>query len=444
MSLIKQHKFINILNFFSFYGLLLIPLAYIFSAPLINIIISLIVFNLIVSSFINKNFLIFNNNFFKVTLIFYIYVFIQSFFFDHANILKSFFFFRFLLLPFGIYFLLNNNLDKIYLIKYFYLSIFFFVAADVFIQFFTGKDLLGYRADLINRIEGFPFEEWKTHVLQRFSGPFGYDKKAGSFLLFFGIIGYFLNNNISKNKNYSFLFFFLFILTVSITITGDRAPVIILFLTIFLFIFFEKNLRLKSLSALFIILIFFCIPILLSKNTKYRFIENILEYSTISNSSLNNSNNIKNEIKINERVKTLLIDNPWTAHYLTAIEIFKDSPIFGKGIRSFRYECDKYPAIQSSYAHVRCSTHPHNLLLEILTEVGIVGFLFFTLILYEFFKIKKTSYSNNVILYLFVATIIPIKPTGAFFSSWFGSILWLLIGFYYWEINQNINKNKLK
>jgi O-antigen ligase len=444
MSLIKQQKFLNILNFLSFYGLLLIPLAYIFSAASINVIISLIVINLIVSSFINKNFLIFNNNFFKVTLIFYIYIFMQSFFFDHANILKSFFFLRFLLLPFGIYYLLNNNLNKIHLIKYFYLLIFFFVAADVFIQFFTGKSLLGYRADLINRIEGFPFEKWKTHTLQRFSGPFGYDKKAGSFLLFFGIIGYFLNNNILKNKNYFFLIFFLFILTISITITGDRAPVIILIFTIFLFFFLEKELRLKSLLALFIILIFFSITLLFSKNTKYRFIDNILEYSIISNSSLYNSNNINNEIKINESVKKLIIDNPWAAHYLTAIEIFKDTPIFGKGIRSFRYECEKYTGIQSSYAHVRCSTHPHNLLLEILIEVGIVGFFFFTLILYQFLKTKRTSYSNNVILYLFVATIIPIKPTGAFFSTWFGSILWLLIGFYYWEIKKKIIKNELK
>lgn len=92
MSLIKQQKFLYILNFLSFYGLLLIPLGYIFSAVSINIITSLIVINLIVSSFINKNFFTFNNNFFKVTLIFYIYIFMQSFFFDHANISKSFFF----------------------------------------------------------------------------------------------------------------------------------------------------------------------------------------------------------------------------------------------------------------------------------------------------------------------------------------------------------------
>jgi O-antigen ligase len=439
MSQIKKYKFLNILNFFSFYGLLLIPLAYIFSAASINVIILLIVINLIVSSFIYKNYSIFNNNLFKIILIFWIYILAQSFFFEHANVLKSFFFLRFLILPFGIYYLLNNNSDKIYLIKYFYLFIVFFVAGDVFLQFSTGKDLLGYRADFINGFEGFPFEKWDTHLLQRFSGPFGYDKKAGSFLLFFGVIGYFLNNNIIKNKNYFFLFLFFVPLTISIAITGDRTPIIILFLMIVLLIIFEKKLRLKNLFVLFIFLLTFSGILFFSKGIKYRFVGNILEYSIVKNSTVNTS---KNETTVNERVKKLSLDNPWAAHYLTAYEIFKDSPVFGKGIRSFRYECLKYPEIQSSYAHLRCSTHPHNLLIEMLIEIGIVGLLLFIFILYKFFTLKRFFYSNSVILYLFIATIMPIKPTGAFFSTWFGSILWLLMGFYYWEINQKQNQQK--
>jgi O-antigen ligase len=439
MSQTQKYKFLDILNLFSFYGLLLMPLAYIFSAASINVIILLIVINLIVSSFIYKNYSIFNNNLFKTILIFWIYILVQSFFFEHANVLKSFFFLRFLILPFGICYLLNNNFNKIYLIKYFYLFVVLFVAGDVFLQFSTGKDLLGYRADFINGFEGFPFEKWDTHALQRFSGPFGYDKKAGSFLLFFGVIGYFLNNNIIKNKNYFFLFLFLVSLTISITITGDRTPIIILFLMIVLLIIFEKNLRLKSLFVLFIFLLTFSVILFFSKGIKYRFVGNILEYSIVKNSTVNTS---KNETTINERVKKLSLDNPWAAHYLTAYEIFKDSPVFGKGIRSFRYECLKYPEIQSSYAHLRCSTHPHNLLLEILIEIGIVGLLLFIFMLYKFFTLKRLFYSNSVILYLFIATIMPIKPTGAFFSTWFGSILWLLMGFYYWEINKKKNQQK--
>jgi hypothetical protein len=57
MSQTQKYKFLDILNLFSFYGLLLMPLAYIFSAASINVIILLIVINLIVSSFIYKNFI---------------------------------------------------------------------------------------------------------------------------------------------------------------------------------------------------------------------------------------------------------------------------------------------------------------------------------------------------------------------------------------------------
>ena len=92
MSQTQKYKFLDILNLFSFYGLLLMPLAYIFSAASINVIILLIVINLIVSSFIYKNYSIFNNNLFKTILIFWIYILVQSFFFEHANVLKSFFF----------------------------------------------------------------------------------------------------------------------------------------------------------------------------------------------------------------------------------------------------------------------------------------------------------------------------------------------------------------
>ena len=75
-----------------------------------------------------------------------------------------------------------------------------FVGGDVLLQFLTGKDLFGYRADHINGIFEYPFERWKEHTLQRFAGPFGFDKKAGAFILFFGILGFFLNNNLVHKK----------------------------------------------------------------------------------------------------------------------------------------------------------------------------------------------------------------------------------------------------
>ena len=46
---------------------------------------------------------------------------------------------------------------------------------------------------------------------------------------------------------------------------------------------------------------------------------------------------------------------------------------FGGGVKSFQFNCPK--------AFPNCSTHPHNYFLEILANLGIVGFLLFSSII---------------------------------------------------------------
>ena len=72
-------------------------------------------------------------------------------------------------------------------------------------------------------------------------------------------------------------------------------------------------------------------------------------------------------------------DTQWGAHYLTALEISKKNLILGSGLGTFRYICsDKaYENIKSKFSEARCSTHPHNIYLEILSEAGILIFLLF-------------------------------------------------------------------
>ena len=245
-------------------------------------------------------------------------------------------------------------------------------------------------------------------------------------------MGFFLNNNLVHKKIDLHLILFFLILTGSIIITGDRAPLIILFITFLMVIIFQQKFRKKAIVVFISSALVFSSILIFSEDTKYRYISNIIEYSQSENSNQN----------LNQKIAKMARDNPWTAHYLTATEIFKDSPIFGKGVRSFRYECKKYPDVKTSYAYLRCSTHPHNLFFEIISEIGSIGLIMFLLIIFELLRTKKKSYSNNLILYLFFATIIPIKPTGAIFSTWFGAILWLLIGFYFWEINKCVKKIK--
>ena len=86
----------------------------------------------------------------------------------------------------------------------------------------------------------------------------------------------------------------------------------------------------------------------------------------------------------NINIETLL-DNPWGAHYRTSIEIFKNKPILGNGLKSFRYQCHKYQDIVKHKRFSNCSTHPHNFYLEILIDTGIFGLTFFVFVIFLVF-----------------------------------------------------------
>ena len=86
------------------------------------------------------------------------------------------------------------------------------------------------------------------------------------------------------------------------------------------------------------------------------------------------------EIKFNTKLKQRFYDTHWGAHYLTAVEMFKEKPILGHGYKSFRNKCKKYDYINSKFVKNRCSTHPHNTYVQLLTETGLIGFTFGLLI----------------------------------------------------------------
>ena len=52
--------------------------------------------------------------------------------------------------------------------------------------------------------------------------------------------------------------------------------------------------------------------------------------------------------------------------------MFLDEPIFGKGVKMFRYHCSD-PKFKNKHS---CTTHPHNTLIQILAELGIFGLFF--------------------------------------------------------------------
>jgi hypothetical protein len=117
-------------------------------------------------------------------------------------------------------------------------------------------------------------------------------------------------------------------------------------------------------------------------------------------------------------------DSGWGSHYLVALEMFKNNIFIGTGPNSFRFKCNeqKFYTINSFNIGKSCTTHPHNLHIEILQGTGIFGYVSFFLFLISIFRIliKNNNIAvkeKKVILIIFLCFFPIILPTGSFFST---------------------------
>ena len=122
-----------------------------------------------------------------------------------------------------------------------------------------------------------------------------------------------------------------------------------------------------------------------------------------------------NEDKMSKNI-ILLRQSGHNRIFRTAIEMWKERPLTGFGLKSFRIKCaeilekDRKSRGENEAQNLTCANHPHNYYLELLSEAGIIGFilitLFFLIILKDSFiylkKLTKKINSN-------IAIIEPIK-----------------------------------
>ena len=101
----------------------------------------------------------------------------------------------------------------------------------------------------------------------------------------------------------------------------------------------------------------------------------------------------------------------------------KKNKIIGVGVKNFRVECDLQLDNREPIQHPLCSSHPHNLYLEILSETGIIGsiiFVTFILLLIKYifkdFKINSSEKKFKLLLFFtsLLVTIWPISTSEVF------------------------------
>lgn len=491
------------LNFKQIFFILFIPA--LVSGPLIPEILMLIL--IIYYFYNNREFPKLSKKFkiFSIFLIaFYLYLNLNTFLFSaNTNIsLKSTLpYIRLILFSLIIGKILIEDENKILgkLLVYSSLALLFILLFDSLIQLITGQNIFGYE-----------------YSNGRISSLFGSEEIMGSFVIkILPLIFCFLYLTNLKSISY-YKIIFLVITIVLIVLSSERVALAHYILILFLILFIEtKNIKnfIISIFSLFFLII---IGLNIYAPAKER----------VMNATLN---------QLKSSTTLFAPSYRHEMHYLTAIYIFLDNPIFGKGVKSFRYKCDEYEshminkinkdkAIYAPYDGIAklisvdsfsgkkelirffkynytlgkkentnyetyyfnnnykkfssklntntpikkgefllatneysngCNTHPHNYLLQFLSEIGIIGFLFyfifFVYLLISFSKIillKLSHYKlQNLQKAIFIMMgsifieLLPILPSGNFFNNWLSMIFFLKIGVIFFLIQNNKSNN---
>ena len=376
--------------------------------------------------FKRKNFSYFKNKYFYIFLVFWIYLIFNSLInninFDSFKI--SLFYFRYAIFVIAIVALMDFDHK---FIKYFFYCIsfcFFILIFDGFYQYFVGKNIFGFENNESMRISSF----------------FGDEKILGSYLsrlwpIFFGISILIFQK---KNKIF-FLCILIFILSETlIFLSGDRTAFFYInFSALFVILFSKKLLKLRLItlcsSILLLIIISFINPA-----AKERVFDQTIKEMT------GNEEKQPGE----DRITFTIFSKTHTHHYVTAYKMYLDNKVLGVGVKNFRNLCkDKKYQI----SHLSCSSHPHNTYLQILTETGIIGFLFLLSVLIYFCKyifkhlvlrFKGKYFFNDFEICILSGIAIylwPIIPTGNIFSNWLNIIMILNLPFLIWSRKKNEN-----
>ena len=367
-----------------------------------------------------KNFSYFNKKYFYFFLIFWIYLIFNSLI-NNSNLdsLKiSFFLFRYGVFVIAIASLLEVNAK--FLKYFFYCILFCFLSLviDGFYQYFLGENILG----------------WETTHKVRISSFFGDEWILGSYLsrlwpIFFG-----LSIFIFKKKNKLFIILILvFILSeVLIFLSGDRTAFFFINLSAIFIILFSKNLSKLRLITLISSILIIIIISYLNPTAKNR----------VFDQTLNQMNLLDKNKNKRDRDGIYIFSKEHTHHYITAYRMFLDNKIIGVGVKNFRNFCGNK---EYEFSKNSCSNHPHNTFLQILTETGIIGFIFLLIIFfifcgYIFYHLilifKKKYYFTDFEICILSGILIylwPIVPTGSIFNNWLNIIMILNLPLLIWS-----------
>lgn len=257
----------------------------------------------------------------------------------------------------------------------------------------------------------------------RITSFFGKDEVLGSYTarLFPFLIFLIFNNCNNQNKKYYLYFSILSALTICI-LSGERTSLFLYLISFGCFAIFLNDNRKYFLRSIFFSIIIFVLAFSLEPRIKNRMVNQTLE-----------------QIGLKDDKKIRVFSETYEGHYKIALKMFIEKPLLGQGTKMFRKYCAKKENFIQDHA---CTTHPHNIYIQALSENGLAGFLIiFLLYLYLLYLLLKSFYfrvfrKNQIfsdqflaLIVFYVSNFFPLAPSGNFFNNWLCIIYFFPLGF---------------
>ncbi len=429
----------NNLNKFSITQLLFysFPIVIFFPSGILNFYVTLFTISSIITIYRLK---------IKIELIFVDYAVLFFFFLNFISTLnnfsilggeilfKSIFNFRFF-----IFFLIIRNLLVYKIVGLIPLSIIsltssIILSIDIFLQHLTGFDIFGFP----------PFSN-------RYNGFFEHEAIAGSYIQKFMLLSLLSILLLNQNKIMKIIVITLIIniLGLGVLLSLDRMPYIIFFFSTILILIFLKNFRKIFFLNLIILSLIF---ITLIKNydivkNRYEYFNRDINFNKILYHTKNLTNFTKNTTFDNIQNSEKIFFGDYSKLFRAAYIVSLKNNFIGSGHKSFIYECT-----QLKIKDISCNNHPHNIYLEILVNLGLLGIFVFIIILFftinkstEFLAKKNFNKKKEITLILFliffISELIPLRSYGSIFTTINGSIFWFFLGLLIYINSHYIYKN---
>jgi O-antigen ligase len=416
MRIIKFEKTINLILLALF---LLIPLALITGAFLSDLFLSLSAVLLIILLVKKKQLVFFKEKFFFYFLLLYFLFIFSSLISSNAkfSIETSVFYIRFIVFIFVTIYLIKNNKNFFNYLLYIMMLIYSVLFLDTLFQFINGKNIIGLY--------------YLNESNFRNTSFFGNRGVLGSYTIrLLPLLLSLISIKFYKNLFYKkyIIILFLFLSGSIILLSGERTALFLFSIFIFLTFIFIRDLRVPIFLSCLIFLLFSILALSSSEKLYGRIIKQPIDQMFVKNNAVDQPNETSKK-------KFVIFSSIYESHYMIAIKMFKEKPIFGHGPKMFRDYCSRP---ENYLAEGACTTHPHNVLLQLLSETGLVAtfivYFYFFLIIYKLVRNlfvkseEKTDQSTIFLMILLIINLFPFSPSGNFFNNWLNVIYYYPLG----------------